>query len=220
MKSTLIWLWQLCWWKKILLVPLGGFCYFFITGIYVTFDPHKEQDACSFDNISNVEYRKILASMTYGLADLKQDYQSIKNNTSITFHFGEKIKRVLEKEFSQIDEFNRLIASTHAFMRNIGYSSYETYKYARIKNSNKSKLYYSYSMEYKMPSLKLNFLNFYGLMTRGPSTIFITIESHEGYKNPKIVSVTAHPYHVFLTNQISSNFEQIYICPQSLLKNQ
>lgn len=189
--------------------------YFLITGLYYTYKDHPKQDECVFGTVTNAEYLKILNSMTYDLSDLKHDIDLTRDNYPNEHDNLTKILTyTLEKQLVGTDDFNKTIATSHAFMRRIGYSNYESGR-TKWRAHLSDRMHYFYRLEYKLIGAKLNLFNIIGLITRDPSTVSIQIETDEFYNNSGLFNLSAYFYNGFLSS-IPNNFGQHYSCPSNL----
>lgn len=195
------------------------FLYFLVTGLYYNYRVNSEQDSCSFGSVSNEDYQQLLNSMTYDLNNLKRDLEIVKhNNSNIRVTLSEIFEKALKKQTSGVDDFHEIVATVHAFMRKIGYSNYVSAKslwYGHLSD----RLIFTYRLEYKMMSSKLSSFDLFGLITRAPSTVFITIETEEFYKNSKYKGVAAYYSHNTHLSSLSHNFNQSSGCPNMLKMN-
>ena len=195
------------------------FLYLLVTGLYYTHRVNSEQDSCSFGSVSNGDYLQLLNSMTYDLNNLKRDFEIVKhNNSNVRDTFSEIFEKALKKQTTGVDDFHEIVATVHAFMRKIGYSNYVSGN--SVWNGYLSdRLIFTYRLEYKMMSSKLSSFDLFGLITRAPSTVFITIETEEFYKSSKYKRVTAYYSHNNHLSSISHNFNQSSGCPNRLKIN-
>lgn len=211
--------------KKVKLLYLGlaviaiPFLYFLITGIYFAYRDNPDQDKCSFNTVSNSDYLKIQNSMTYGIDDLIRDFEQVKDSRpNRNLSFGLVLKGSLENNLEGIDDFYESLATTHAFMRKIGFSNFENggMKWSAHLTD---RMHYTYHLQYKIISAKFDWFDVWGFVTRAPSTISIQLETDQYYQNTKLLNLSGYYSHFNHLSSLPHNFNQSSACPLELTIN-
>ena len=209
MKNTLLWLWQLRWWQKILLVPVGGFCYLLISGLYYTYGDYSKQDDCSSGTDSYIKYNKLIDLSPYGSDDFRNDFYRIMSEDQLP---NRAVNQLLLNKFkSLVVETNnlkevRLFA--HAFMNKIGFSLYfqsnTTFKRHETQFAREM-------LVYKILRSKIVRRDIYSLITREPMTLSVNIEMKLNSKNRPTINLSLLTNNDFLSSR-AWNFDQHSVC--------